>query len=211
MIGDDRHHDKNIEGIRAPMTVNQDMPPHSAGRSPHRPGVRFPAAPQDPLEGEAASRQASVGRGTLRCPLRGLTVGRWGRGPFVGALIGLGLIVVGAGRSPAQKPGVLKSPERLAITVRVDFGPAGKPAREERFLIDRGSTAKDAASLLAPIQSGAICCNTRELAAIDGVWADPAHNLWWTCRINGSTQISPFLTELHAGDRVEWVYVTQSQ
>ena len=59
--------------VRELMTVNQDMPPRSAGRSPHRPGGRSPAAPQDPLEGEAASRQASVGRGNLRCPLRGLT------------------------------------------------------------------------------------------------------------------------------------------
>ena len=55
------------------MTVNQDMPPRFAGRSPHRPGVRSPAAPQDPLEKEAASRQASIGRGDLRFPLRGLT------------------------------------------------------------------------------------------------------------------------------------------
>ena len=56
------------------MTVNQDMPPRSAGRCPNRPGVRSHAAPQDTLEGEAASRQASVGRGNLRFPLRGLTL-----------------------------------------------------------------------------------------------------------------------------------------
>ena len=136
---------------------------------------------------------------------------RRGTWPLVGAVIGLGLITAGAARSPADKPDTRKSPERLPVTVRVDFGPAGKPAREERFMIDQGSTAKDAASLLAPIQSGAICCNTRELAAIDGVWADPAHNRWWTCRINGSPKISPFKTELHAGDRIEWMYVAQSQ
>lgn len=55
------------------LTVNQDMPPRSAGRSPDRPGVRCHAAPRDTLEGEAASRQASVGRGNPRFPLRGLT------------------------------------------------------------------------------------------------------------------------------------------
>ena len=105
----------------------------------------------------------------------------------------------------------LPTPKRFPVVVRVEFGPAGKPAREEQVLVDEGSTAKDVASLLFPIQSGATCCNTRELAAIDGVWADPAKNQWWTCRINGSTKIGPFRTELHAGDRVEWVYIERSQ
>ena len=134
------------------------------------------------------------------------------RGWFlVGAALGLAVVSIGAARSPADKPDTSKSPERLPVIVRVDFGPAGKPAREERMMVDEGSTAKDVVSLLFPIQSGATCCNTRELAAIDGVWADPAQNRWWTCRINGSTKIGPFLTELHAGDQVEWVYVTQAQ
>ena len=131
--------------------------------------------------------------------------------PFAAVAIGLGLIAVGAGRSPVEKPDTTKSPERLAVTVRVDFGPAGKPAREERLMVDKGSTPKDAVSLLFPIQSGATCCNTRELAAIDGVWADPAHNQWWTCRLNGKSDFSPFLKELAAEDRVEWTYVEQLQ
>lgn len=102
-------------------------------------------------------------------------------------------------------------PKRFPVVVKVDFGPAKKPAHEQRMMVDEGSTAKDVVSLLLPIQSGAICCNTRELAAIDGVWADPAKNRWWTCRINGSTKIGPFRTELHAGDRVEWVYIERPQ
>lgn len=104
-----------------------------------------------------------------------------------------------------------KTPERFPVVVKVDFGSAEKPVREERVMVDEGSTAKDVVSLLFPIQSGATCCNTRELAAIDGVWADPAQNRWWTCRINGSTKIGPFRTELHWGDQVEWVYVGQAQ
>ena len=133
---------------------------------------------------------------------------RW---PVVGAVLGIGLITAGAGRSPAEKPDAMKSPERLAVTVRVDFGPAGKPAREERVMVDQGSTPKDVVSLLFPIQSGATCCNTRELAAIDGVRADPATNHWWTCRLNGKGDFSPFLKELAAEDRVEWIYVEQRQ
>ena len=125
-------------------------------------------------------------------------------------LVGGMLAVLAAIPGYAEEPPP-PTPKRFPVVVRVDFGPAGKPAREEQVLADEGSTAKDVVSLLLPIQSGAICCNTRELAAIDGVWADPAKNLWWTCRINGSTKIGPFRTELQAGDRVEWTYITQSQ
>ena len=126
------------------------------------------------------------------------------------------LLVGGIAAAPWAATGTAETPpepkpERVAVVVRVDFGPAGKPAREERLAVDEGSTAKDAVSLLFPIQSGAICCNTRELAAIDGIWADPAQNQWWTCRINGSTTISPFRTALHAGDRIEWAYLERPQ
>lgn len=113
-----------------------------------------------------------------------------------------------AGASPrALQP----SPTKLPVMVRVDFGPAGKPAREKSFEVDQGTTAKDAVSLLLPIQSAAVCCNTRELAAIDGVWADASQNRWWTCRINGSGKIGPFRTELKAGDLVEWKYIEEPQ
>jgi hypothetical protein len=101
------------------------------------------------------------------------------------------------------------APTRLPVVVRVDFGPAGKPSREERMLVDRGSTPKDAVSLLFPIQSGAVCCNTREVEAIDGVRPDPATNRWWTCRLNGSRKVSPFRTPLKSGDLVEWIYLEE--
>lgn len=103
------------------------------------------------------------------------------------------------------------SSKRFPVTVRVDFGPAGKPAREERLMVDKGSTPKDVVSLLFPIQSGTTCCNTRELSTIDGVRSDPAMNLWWTCRLNGQSNFSPFLKEVEAEDRIEWIYVEQLQ
>ena len=102
-------------------------------------------------------------------------------------------------------------PERLPITVRIDFGPADKPGREERLLVDKGSTPKDALSMVVPIQSGEVCCNTREVAAIDGIRPDPTKNRWWNCRLNDTTNFSPFLKELQAGDKVEWIYSEQLQ
>lgn len=132
--------------------------------------------------------------------------GAWGTRLLACWLTSVLCSAVGAAEAPPPP-----KPERFSVTVRVDFGPAEKPGREEHVTVDEGSTAKEVVSLLFPIQSGEICCNTRELAAIDGVWADPAQNRWWTCRINGSTNIGPFRTELKSGDRVEWVYVEQAQ
>lgn len=106
----------------------------------------------------------------------------------------------------------VRSEDRLIpVTVRVDFGPAGKPAREETLQVNPGSTPKDVVSILCPVQSGAACCDSREVAAIDGVRVDPSQNRWWKCRLNGSTKVGPFRTVLKPGDRVEWTYFEQSQ
>ncbi|MDP3723277.1 MAG: hypothetical protein Q8R91_07265 [Candidatus Omnitrophota bacterium] len=121
------------------------------------------------------------------------------------------VLIVWAAAGAAAEEQAPPEPERFSIVVQVDFGPADRPPREERLTVDAGTTPKDAVSLLFPIQSGAVCCNTRELAAIDGVRADPAKNRWWSCRVNGSTKLSPFRTELQPQDRVEWVYREQSQ
>lgn len=129
--------------------------------------------------------------------------------PSWGALIAVvALSCVAAGCGDRRTPSKAK---RVPIVITVDFGPAGKPAREEYLLVDAGSTPKDAVSILFPIQSGDICCNTREIASIDGIRPDPAHNRWWTCRLNGSPKLSPFRTVLKANDRVEWRYIEQSQ
>lgn len=117
--------------------------------------------------------------------------------------LGAGAIALRAAKDSAS------ASTRFPIVVRVDFGPAEKSVREERLLVDRGSTPKDAVSLLFPIQSGDVCCNTREIAAIDGVRPDPARNHWWVCRLNGSRKVSPFRTPLKAGDLVEWIYLEE--
>ena len=101
--------------------------------------------------------------------------------------------------------------ERMEIDVRVDFGPAGRPLRQAHLAVDQGSTPKDVLSLLVPIESGAICCNTREVAVIDGIRSDPAKNRWWTCQVNGSRNINPFQTLVNTGDTVEWIYREDSQ
>ena len=121
------------------------------------------------------------------------------------------VVVAFALRAWAETATPPSKPERMDIDVRIDFGPAGKPAREAHLAVDQGSTPKDALSLLVPIQSGAICCNTREVAVIDGIRSDPEKNRWWICQVNGSRKISPFQTLVKSGDTVEWIYREDSQ
>lgn len=97
------------------------------------------------------------------------------------------------------------------VTVKVDFGPSGKAAHEEKILVEKGTTPKEAVSQVFPILSGKTCCSFREIMAIDGVKVDPAQNRWWTCRLNGSTKVSPAKTKLKAGDHVEWRYAEDEQ
>lgn len=97
------------------------------------------------------------------------------------------------------------------ITVRVDFGPADKPAHEEKIFVEKGTTPKEAVSQIFPVLSGKTCCSFREIMAIDGVKVDPAKNRWWTCAVNGSKKVSPQKKKLKSGDRVEWVYSEDGQ
>ena len=116
-----------------------------------------------------------------------------------------------SGRAAADTASPPPKPERMEIDVRVDFGPAHRPLRHAHVAVDQGSTPKDVLSLLVPIQSGAICCNTREVAVIDGIRSDPEKNRWWICQVNGSRTINPFQTVVNAGDTVEWIYREDSQ
>ena len=115
-------------------------------------------------------------------------------------------LLIGAPSAWAAGKAAPRAHERIPVTVRVDFGPANKPTLEQQVLVNQGSTPKDVLSLLVPIQSGEVCCDTREVLVVDGVRPDPSTNRWWTCRVNRSTTISPHQTELQAGDQVEWLY-----
>ncbi len=100
----------------------------------------------------------------------------------------------------------------IPVTVKVDFGPAGKPSVQKEFTIKDHSTPKEALSKVLPIEEGAICCHPAEVKAIDGVSGDPMKNRWWRLKINGSEKkASPHKSHLKAGDVVEWIYFEDRQ
>lgn len=103
-------------------------------------------------------------------------------------------------------------PKTIPVELRVDFGPAGKEGRVEKLEVTKGSTPKDAVSMVFPVMTGYACCDTREVIAVDGTIINPAENLWWVCEVNGDRRkVSPHKTKLKAGDRVEWKFVAEAQ
>ncbi len=98
-------------------------------------------------------------------------------------------------------------PKTFPITLKVDFGTAGRPAYEGTLNIEKGTTPKEAVSQVYPIQSGMVCCSLRDVLSIDGVRVDPAKGRWWICLLNGSKNVSPKKKKLKKGDIVEWKYV----
>ena len=96
--------------------------------------------------------------------------------------------------------------DRLPVTLVVDFGPGGKPTFQETVRASHGSTPKDVVSVFFPIKSGAVCCDTREVAEIDGVPIDPQRGRWWMVEVNGSRNVSPHRTRVKRGDLIRWSY-----
>ena len=101
--------------------------------------------------------------------------------------------------------------KEFPVLVKVDFGPAGKPAHEEKLFVEKGTTPKEAVSQIFPILSGKTCCSFRDTLEIGGVRVDPAKNRWWTCKLNGSMKVAPSKKKLKPGDVVEWLYLEVAQ
>lgn len=105
-----------------------------------------------------------------------------------------------------------KKPQIFEISLKVDFGPAGKPGFEDKkFQIEKDTTAKEAVSQVYPVLSGRGCCSLREVIGIGGVSIDPLKNRWWVCELNGTRKFSPHKKKLEPGDRVEWKYIQNAQ
>ncbi len=103
-------------------------------------------------------------------------------------------------------------PKMVPITVRIDFGPAGKSLVEKEIKVPEGATPKQALQGMIPIVEGSACCDPAEVKGIDGVTIDPLENRWWILKINGTKKnASPHKSHLKAGDRMEWVYFEDQQ
>ena len=114
------------------------------------------------------------------------------------------LLIAGCATGPVQ-------PKTFNATLEVDFGPANKPPVRRVIRVEQGVTPEGLVSKTFAVERGAICCDKRETAAIDGVVANPAANRWWSVSVNGSKDVSPFKTRLKPGDLVRWEYRQNEQ
>lgn len=96
--------------------------------------------------------------------------------------------------------------EPFDVTLEVDYGPAGKPPVSQTVQVQRGATPERVLEQAFTVDRGAVCCDPRETAAINGVATDPAANRWWTVSINGSKKVSPYKTRLKPRDVVRWEF-----
>lgn len=107
--------------------------------------------------------------------------------------------------------GCATTPKVFDVVVEVNFGPAGRPSVQKLVQVERGATPQAATAQVFQVAKGAVCCDARETAGIDGVTADPGANRWWTVSVNGSKKVSPYKTKLKPGDRVRWEYRSYEQ
>ena len=120
------------------------------------------------------------------------------------------LAVIYFSTPPVQAMG--RRHKTFQINLKVDFGPAGKPAfKDPQFWVEEGTTAKEVVSQVFPVLSGRSCCSLREVIEIGGVKVDPLKNRWWVCELNGSRKFSPQKKKLKSGDRLEWKYIQNRQ
>lgn len=100
----------------------------------------------------------------------------------------------------------------IPITVKIDFGPADRPAIEKKISVRNQSTPKEALKNFISVEEGFVCCHNKEIKGIGGVNADPVKNRWWRLKINGdSKNVNPEKSKLKAGDVMEWSYFEDAQ
>ncbi len=101
--------------------------------------------------------------------------------------------------------------EPFEVALEVDYGPANKPPIRRVVEVERGTTPDRLVAKVCSVEKGAVCCDPRETAVIDGVATDPATNQWWTVSVNGSKKVSPYKRKLKPGDLVRWEYRAYDQ
>ena len=111
-------------------------------------------------------------------------------------------------------------PAPTSTSARTEAAPQGGRIEVELFVtipserltfrhelkLDAGTSAAGAAKAAYKIEQGLVCCDSRDVKAINGLAMDPYKEKWWTVRINGNMQNSSPRTVLKDGDKVEWRY-----
>jgi hypothetical protein len=116
-----------------------------------------------------------------------LTVGLWGAASFLGA-------------EDSQD-------RMIQVQVEVNYGSQDIPPVKKRVWLKPGSTVVDATRAAAKLKQGVVCCDPRDVEAINGVECDAKKKSWWIYDLNGKKgSTGAYNCRLQNGDRVTWNY-----
>lgn len=95
----------------------------------------------------------------------------------------------------------------VRVTLRIDYGPAGKPAVEREVRMPRGSNLVEATRRVAAVEQDWLCCSKDDVWSIGGVGPDTRLDRYWMWKLDGALGPNfPVKHVLSEGERIEWVY-----
>jgi hypothetical protein len=92
------------------------------------------------------------------------------------------------------------------VEVELDKGHRGA-RKSKKVVLPPGSTVVDATKAAWPTRQGFVCCDPKDVKAIEGLSCDPKAKEWWLYEVNGKMgKVSAHRRVLKDGDRVTWKY-----
>jgi iron complex transport system substrate-binding protein len=96
----------------------------------------------------------------------------------------------------------------VRISLRVDFGPIGRPAVVRELKLPRGTNLVEATRRVCSVEQDWLCCSKDDVWSIDGVGPDTRLDRYWMWNLDGA--MGPNFPVKHVvsdGERIEWLYV----
>lgn len=95
---------------------------------------------------------------------------------------------------------------RIGEVMLVVSIPSSKLRFRHHIGIFDGATVSDALESTYDVKHGVVCCDSRDIWAVNGLASDPYKQKWWIIKINGNTQNVSSTAKLKNGDVVELEY-----
>ena len=103
----------------------------------------------------------------------------------------------------AQMGGMVKT---IQVGLLIEIPASGLLFRHH-LSVPIGTTVSQALETAYTVKHGVVCCDSRDIWAINGLAVDPYKEKWWIIKVNGNTQNTSSTRKLVDGDIVELVYM----
>ena len=91
----------------------------------------------------------------------------------------------------------------VSVTLFVTI-PASRLIFRHQLDVPKGSTAGGILENAYPVKHALVCCDSRDVWAVNGIPCNPYQEKWWVVLVNGNKQNSSARLVLVDGDIVEW-------